>query len=459
MVPRAFQSFSANCVMADFTGLNLTKGEALSLISEIYQGVEGVKFIQQGKLVEIAFESREALVTGVGKELQVGEAVVPVTRCFSPKQNVVPIAIHGIPIYPKEDTYKEIVEVFSSFGKVQEMKFHCYQLTNIRMDSCSVILDRTDKDKAGNELPRRLDIFGKPCDLFWREAQPFCRYCKLEGHYVQKCPKLEKKKTEEVRQMMSRSREVGVVHGGSVESVHAPVVVREVGAVHRGSVESVHALIEVSKGADKPGTGDQTQVSDMGIDEQEFSQARFFVERGKSPVDESHRMLNLVLPDLSSMRGDEPMLEQAHDCVERGRNVIKGNATGEEVGKVSKELGAKRRRLIRIETSSEASEDQSAREFLACTPTRKGESYLSLMSQLDSVREDIMESGMSDFDEDMEGDGEDLYITGSIQENGEGLVKAQQVVGQMDNKVSYNSRSIVSLSGEVIESEDLSSFL
>ena len=208
--------------MADFTGLNLTKGEALSLISETYQTVEGVKFIQQGKLVEIAFESRDALVADMGKELKVGEVVVPVTRCFSLKQNVVPIAIHGIPIYPKEDTYKKMVEVFSPFGKVQELKFHCYQLSNIQMDSCSVVLDRTDKNKADNELPRRYEIFGKPCDLFWREAKPYCKYCKLEGHYVQKCPKLEKKRSSNAGQMISRSREVGAVLWGECRSTAMP---------------------------------------------------------------------------------------------------------------------------------------------------------------------------------------------------------------------------------------------
>src|ERR1035438_10350038 len=121
MVPKTFQSFSANCMMADFSGLNLSKGEALRIISEAYEGVEGVKFTKQGMFVEVAFVSGGAVMTAMGKELQARGVVVPVTRCFSPKQSILPVAVHGIPIYPKEDTYKELTKVFGKFGNVQEI--------------------------------------------------------------------------------------------------------------------------------------------------------------------------------------------------------------------------------------------------------------------------------------------------------------------------------------------------
>jgi hypothetical protein len=440
MVPRAFQSFSANCVMADFSGLNLSKGEALGVISEAYEGVEGVKFTKQGMFVEVAFESRGAVMAAMGKELQVGGVVVPVTRCFSPKQSILPVAVHGIPIYPKEDTYKEVVEVFGKFGKVQELKFHCYDKTNIRMDSCSVMLDRTDMEKVSVVMPRRVEIFGKFCDLFWREAKPFCRYCKDEGHFVQKCPKLEQKKNGEGKQVVSKRGEVGAVVGGSVKSVHAPAA--------------------LSKRGGEADAERHAQVAVMEKDEQYHVQASLLMEKDNLSTEVANQFLETSPPALPSMMGDEPILEQTHKCVERSRNVMEdGDITGGEVSKVSKELGAKRRRLIRAETSSEASDDQSASEFLACTPTRKGESYLSLMSQLESLKGDMVHSGMSDSDEDMEGDGEDVYVLESDQGGEESLVRPHQMVSQPNKEVSHISRGVISLSGVEIDSEDLPSFL
>jgi hypothetical protein len=396
MVPRTFQSFSANCVMADFTNLNMGKGEALSLISQTYQGVEGVKFVQQGKLVEVSFVSQEAVKVGLEKTLQVGEITVPVTRCFSPKQNVVPIAIHGIPIHPKDDTYKEVAQAFDSFGKIQELKFRFYQLTNIRMDSCSVVLDRTDKEKACTELPQQINLFGKSCDLFWREAKPLCRYCKEEGHLVQKCLKLEKKKAREDKQRMPRLVGAGIVVRGSEESVHTPA--------------------PSGKGGDKPEIGEKVQ--------------------------------------------EEATLEQPHSCPEGGRDKITTEVNpGVEVGQVSKEMGAKRRRLIQIETSSDASDDQSASEFLAHTPTCKGESFSTLISQLESLKGDIIETSMSDCDEEMEGAGDDLSEDELILELEEGLKSPDLDISQVGKKVSHNHRAVISLSGVEIDSEDLPSFL
>jgi hypothetical protein len=350
------------------------------------------------------------------------------------------VAVHGIPIYPKEETFKEVTGVFSEFGKVQELKFHCYDQTNICMDSCSIMLDRTDIEKGSIVMPRRVEIFGKYCDLFWREAKPFCRYCKDEGHFVQKCPKLEKRKAVEGKKVMGKSGGEGAVVGGSVNSVHAPATLSK-----RGS------------GVDAER---QAQVAVMETDKQSPVQASSLMEEGKLSAGVADQYLEISPSALSSIMGDGTVFEQTHGDVERSRNDTKsGDIPGEEVSKVSKELGAKRRWLIQTETSSDVSDDQSASEFLACTPTRKGESYLSLMSQLDSLKGDVVQSDMSDFDEDMEGDGEDMCIADSVQETEEGLVRTHQMVSQPDKQVSHNSRSVISFSGVVIESEDLPSFL
>jgi hypothetical protein len=198
----------------------------------------------------------------------------------------------------------------------------------------------------------------------------------------------------------------------------------------------------------------------MEKDEQYHVQASLLMEKDNLSTEVANQFLETSPPALPSMMGDEPTLEQTHKCVENSRNVMEdGDITGGEVSKVSKELGAKRRRLIRAETSSEASDDQSASEFLACTPTRKGESYLSLMSQLESLKGDMVHSGMSDSDEDMEGDGEDVYVLESDQGGEESLVRPHQMVSQPNKEVSHISRGVISLSGVEIDSEDLPSFL
>ena len=217
--------------------LNVSKEKAFGAISSTYEGIEGIKFGKQGAVVEISFESRDAVVVALGKDLQVGEVVVPVTRCFSPRENVVPIAVLGVPFFSKEETYKEIVEVFGAYGKISELKFHCFNNSNIRMDSCSVVLDRTVDGEKGKDIPRTIDLFGKSCDLFWKEAKPFCRYCKDEGHFVQKCPKLDKKvgsKPTEVSASAQKGKSAGPIVAKAVGNVSN-------GAVTGGSGESVHA--------------------------------------------------------------------------------------------------------------------------------------------------------------------------------------------------------------------------
>ena len=418
LVPRAFQSFSANCIMVDFTGMGLSKEEAFSLITNTYQGIEGVKFLQQGKLVEVSFESQEAVKVGLEKSLHVGEIALPVSRCFSPKQDIIPIAVHGMPIHPKEDTYKEVSEAFNKFGKMQELKFHCYQNTNIRMDSCSVILDRSVKEQAAVDLPRQIDLFSKSCDLFWKEASPYCKYCKNEGHYVQKCPKLEKKKEDEARQGGSKSGQVGTLTGGSSESVHAPPLVSK-----RGDI----SVIE---------NQDQMSMMDTG---------NHYSNEANPPMEND---------------GAEDMEAQLQEGLEEGRiDMSVVSVPRVERGQVAKELGPKRRRLIQVESSSEASDDQSANEFLVHTPTRKGESFSSLVSQLESLKGDIVETGLSDFDEEMEGVGEGESESELILESEEDLLGPDPEFGQVGKKVSHVSRAVISLSGVEIDSEDLPSFL
>ena len=55
LVPRAFQSFSANCMMLDFSGMGLKKEEAFSLITNTYQGIEGVNELSTHRRVYLPY--------------------------------------------------------------------------------------------------------------------------------------------------------------------------------------------------------------------------------------------------------------------------------------------------------------------------------------------------------------------------------------------------------------------
>ena len=186
-LPRVFQTHSANTLAADFSGHNISKGETLQLIADQLLGVEGVKFLKQGRVAEVSFATSGAVVNALASGVHFDHVQIPLTRCFSPNQDIIPIGICGIPIYPKEETHNEICNVFSDFGDVCGLRYHFFGTTNICMDSCTVLLNVSQGEKKYGDVPRQVELFGKKCDLFWKQAKPFCHYCKKEGHFVIDC--------------------------------------------------------------------------------------------------------------------------------------------------------------------------------------------------------------------------------------------------------------------------------
>lgn len=129
--PRLFQTHSANSLIVDFSGHLLSKGESFQIVADQLQGIEGMKFLKKGQLIEVSFLSSEAVYEALRVGIHVGQIQVPLARCFSPLQDILPIEICGIPIYPKGETYEEICKAFFSLGKVCELKFHFYSSSNI----------------------------------------------------------------------------------------------------------------------------------------------------------------------------------------------------------------------------------------------------------------------------------------------------------------------------------------
>ena len=130
--------------------------------------------------------------------LKVGPICISLTRYFSKRQDILLIIVYGLPIHPKPESLIEITKVFQSFGKICDIKYHCFGATNFHQNSCTVLLDISNLSGKSHDLPRRLEVFGKFCDLFWHQALPFCRYCKSEGHFIKDCLLLQSKNTQKI---------------------------------------------------------------------------------------------------------------------------------------------------------------------------------------------------------------------------------------------------------------------
>jgi hypothetical protein len=220
---KILRSYSANAMVADFSGFQLTMAEAFSIIQSQFPQAAGIKFLKQGKAAEIQFLSTPNIQQALHQGLTYSNRTVPLTRCFSPESIILPITVRGLPCFLKDDTYIELQKAFSSFGVLKEVKFHYYGTSNIRMDSCTVMLDISAREDGCCGIPRQMRIHGAPCDLFWRDAPAFCRYCKQQGHIVKKCPKLERRKGK-TNQISSLPTTVSDQPPSSQESVDIPLV-------------------------------------------------------------------------------------------------------------------------------------------------------------------------------------------------------------------------------------------
>jgi hypothetical protein len=220
---KILRSYSANAMVADFSGFQLSMAEAFSIIQSQFPQVAGIKFLKQGRAAEIQFLSTPNIQQALHQGLTYSNRTVPLTRCFSPESVILPITVRGLPCFLKDDTYVELQEVFSSFGVLKEVKFHYYGTSNIRMDSCTVMLDISAREDGCCGIPRQIRIHGAPCDLFWRDAPAFCRYCKQQGHIVKKCPKLERRK-EKTNLIPPLPATVSDEPPSSQESVDVPLV-------------------------------------------------------------------------------------------------------------------------------------------------------------------------------------------------------------------------------------------
>jgi hypothetical protein len=224
---RIFKTFSTNALVADFTGLNASRSDVIELISTNFENVEVVNFLKQGKVAEVTFTTSDAAFQAVEKGLYYMNCTIPLTRSFSTSQDIVGITVKNLPGRPKEETYDEILSVFGKYGTVTEIKLHYYGTSQIRMPSCAVILDITNKEEGIKALPRQVFCFGKKVDLFWKHAPPFCSYCKCEDHYIKTCPTLATKNANKNEADVTESKNEDV-ESSQIEMIASKTATKEV---------------------------------------------------------------------------------------------------------------------------------------------------------------------------------------------------------------------------------------
>jgi hypothetical protein len=137
--------------------------------------------------VEVSFTSEQHADAVLEAGMTFQDRQLLITKAFHPDMKIYSISVFGMPFRSKEETYHELINVFSKYAKVSHVKYHFYTNTDIRMDSCNIVLDFSNTNYTVGILPRQISIFGKFCDLFWYNSPKFCRYYKEEGHAVREC--------------------------------------------------------------------------------------------------------------------------------------------------------------------------------------------------------------------------------------------------------------------------------
>jgi hypothetical protein len=314
------------------------------------------------------------------------------------------------------------------------------------MDSCSVVLDRTVAGEEGKDIPRTIDLFGKSFDLFWKEAKPFCRYCKNEGHFVQKCPKLDKKTDDSVGQAVgrgeSRSKPTEVMAPVQKGKSFGPTVAKAVanvstGVISGGSGESVHAPASGTSGSGNVMKAVVTTHSDNARGDKSVLSKTIPLKTTGEPVGPmtfklpfplpSHPPdldMGIEVPSLNFTKGAENPFFRVHRLHAKvGRGIMKMKSK-------------KRPRLIQPESSTDECDAQSADEFIHHTSSTKGATLRSLMSHLASGQDECSDSEVKsvgiESDEEMEEDGKrsGVQVTGEKQllsDDEQDMVKSGQV--------------------------------
>ena len=146
-------SYSANVIMADFSGFETTMQETLNYLNSMLFGIEGLKFSRQGKSVEISFKEEKDADYILEEGLIFKDRQLLISKAFHPDKKIYSISVFGLPFRLKEDTNAELTKVFSRYARLLYVKYNYYTGTSMRMDSCNVILDFSNTNNIVSILP------------------------------------------------------------------------------------------------------------------------------------------------------------------------------------------------------------------------------------------------------------------------------------------------------------------
>jgi len=161
-----FRSYSANAIVADFSGHLISMPEITNIISATKWPVETMRFLKAGRAAELCFLSSSDLQRAINEGITYKSCDIPLSRCFGQDSTFLSITIKDLPCRSTADTQVEISRVLQQYSKPSCFKFPVYPNSNIRTDTCSVLLDISLKPSVKLLMPRQIRLFGAPCEIW-----------------------------------------------------------------------------------------------------------------------------------------------------------------------------------------------------------------------------------------------------------------------------------------------------
>ncbi|KAL1914955.1 uncharacterized protein VTP21DRAFT_7871 [Calcarisporiella thermophila] len=93
-------------------------------------------------------------------------------------------------------------------------------------DKAFVRLNITDHPDVKDRLPRLFTLDDAAVNMMWKDAPPFCRYCKKANHSILNCRNLEKRKQRSQQgnpEPEIRTKEISEISGRKANST-APIL-------------------------------------------------------------------------------------------------------------------------------------------------------------------------------------------------------------------------------------------
>ena len=160
-----FRSYSANAVVADFSGHLISMPEITNIITATKWPVETMRFLKAGRAVELCFLSSSDLQHAIDEGIIYKSCDIPLSRCFGRDSTFLRITVKDLPCRSTADTLGEISRVLQRYGKLSRLNFPLYPNSNICTDTCEALLDISLKPSIKTTMPHQIHLFSAPCEM------------------------------------------------------------------------------------------------------------------------------------------------------------------------------------------------------------------------------------------------------------------------------------------------------